>query len=361
MQSTRYYLGFNLVNGIGPARLARLIDHCGSIDAAWHASTSDLMAAGIDSRTIETILATRQTIDLDSLIERAERLGVRLISRDDPAYPPLLGHIPTAPPLLYVRGTLHDTDQWALAVVGTRSPTLYGKEVARRIVTDLAQMGITIVSGLALGVDSIAHSAALEAGGRTIAVLGCGVDVPYPERNQRLAAQICENGAIISDYPLGTKPVPTNFPPRNRIISGLSRATLVVEAGQRSGALITVDFALEQGRDVFAVPGSIFSAASVGTNRLISNGATLATSAQQILDDLHLATASVQQEVAAVVPADPTETQLLELLTADPIHVDTLGRASGLSAAQILAVLSVMELKGSVRQVGGMQFVRGRW
>lgn len=360
MDNTRYYLGFNLINGIGPARLARLVQHCGSIEAAWHADKSVLYAAGIDSRTSETLLAARRTLDLDDMMERAERQGISLLTQEDANYPALLAQAPGAPPLLYVRGELVASDEWALAVVGTRRPTTYGKEATRRLVTDLAQAGITIVSGLALGIDTIAHTAALEAGGRTVAVLGCGVDVAYPERNQRLAAQICESGALVSDYPLGTMPMPANFPPRNRIISGMALGTLIVEAAERSGALITVEFALEQGRDVFAVPGNIFSPMSVGVNKLISNGAMLTASAQQILDSLNLSGALVQQEIAEVMPADPTEAHLLSLLSAEPAHVDALGRASGLSAAHVLSVLSMMELKGSVRQVGGMQFVRAR-
>lgn len=357
---TRYYLGFNLVPGIGPTRLARLIERCGSVEAAWHATLDDLMSTGLDGKIGMALLAARRNLDLDAEMERVAQAGAHLITLEDPHYPALLTQIPAPPPLLYVRGTLSSADEWAIAVVGTRAPTSYGREATRRIVTDLASRSITVVSGLALGIDTIAHQAAIEAEGRTLAVLGCGIDFPYPERNQRLAAQICENGALISEYPLQTPPTATNFPPRNRIISGLSLGTLVVEAGERSGALITVDFALEQGRDVFAVPGSIFSAKSAGTNRLIRNGAGLVANARDILENLNLMSASVQQEIAALLPDDPTEALLLTHLSAEPQHADGLSRTCGLPAAVVAATLAMLELKGYVRQVGSMEYVLAR-
>jgi DNA processing protein len=360
MDKRCYYLGFNLINGIGPVRTNRLIELFGSVEAAWKASHSELLHAGLDSRSTEQLLTKRRSFDLEALLEDALKQGIQVICREDPDYPSLLSHVPNPPPLLYVRGTLHPNDQWALAVVGTRKPSNYGREVTRRFVEELCHAGITIVSGLALGIDTIAHSTALEAGGRTIAVLGCGVDISYPERNHQLAQQICEQGALVSDYPIGTKPIANNFPPRNRIISGLSLGTLVVEAGQRSGSLITVDFALEQGREVYAVPGQIYNGPSMGTNELIRSGASLASSPQIILDDLNLAGAMVQQEIADIVPHDPIEAEILKWLSPNPIHIDELGRASGLSSSQLLAALSMLELKGSVRQLGGMQFVRAR-
>jgi DNA processing protein len=355
--NTRYYLGFNLVPGIGPTRLASLIEVCGSVEAAWHASTSQMMSAGLDKKSTTALLKAQRELDLDARMEQIVASGIQLLSIEDADYPALLAHTPNAPPLLYVRGALTPADDWAIGVVGTRSPTTYGKEATRAIVNELARNGITVVSGLAMGIDSIAHKAALEADGRTIAVLGCGVDIIYPERNQALAEQIMENGAIISDYPLGTRPMGANFPPRNRIISGLSRATLVTEAGEKSGALITVEFALEQGRDVFAVPGSIFSPNSSGVHRLIRNGAALVSCAQDILEELHMTAVSLQQEIAAALPEDPAEAALLQHLSAEPQHIDALCRASGQSVQEISATLAMLELKGYVRQVGTMEFV----
>ncbi|NNJ11979.1 DNA-protecting protein DprA [Chloroflexales bacterium ZM16-3] len=356
--TTRYYLGFNLISGVGPARLARLIAHCGSVDAAWNADALDLAMAGLDSRSSAALLSTRPQIDLDAELERAERAGVTLLTVEDAAYPALLRAAPGAPPLIYVRGTLGPADDWAVAVVGTRSPTSYGREVAHRLSHDLAQSGVTVVSGLAIGVDSVAHAAALEAGGRTVAVLGSGVDLPYPERNRGLAERIIAHGALVSDYPLGTRPVATNFPPRNRLISGLSLGTLVVEAGERSGALITVEFALEQGREVFAVPGHIFSRQSAGTHQLLRNGAALVACADDILENLNLTAAAVQHEARAELPTDPAEIALIEILSYEPQHVDLIGRTAGMSSAQVMAAMAMLELKGLVRQSGPMEYVR---
>ncbi len=358
---TRYYLGFNLVPGVGPARLARLIERCGSVEGAWHADAFDLAAAGLDARSSAALAAAQQRLDLDHELERVIRHEVQLLTLEDPAYPALLREAPGAPPLIYVRGELLAADRWAVAVVGTRTPTIYGREATLRLVRELAEAGVSVVSGLALGVDSVAHTAALDAGGRTLAVLGSGVDQPYPERNRRLADQIIQQGALISDYPLGAKPVAANFPPRNRIISGLSLGTLVVEAGVRSGALITVNFALEQGREVLAVPGPIFSPQSAGPHQLIRDGATIVTSAADLLDALQMTTAQVQHEARTELPVDPIEARLLDLLSYTSQHTDDLGRAAQLSAAEVAATLALLELKGFVRQAGPMQYVRVRW
>jgi DNA processing protein len=358
---TRYYLGFNLVPGVGPARLARLIERCGSVEGAWHADAFDLAAAGLDARSSAALAAAQHRLDLDAELERVQRSGVQLLTLEDAAYPRLLREAPGAPPLIYVRGEVLAADSWAVAVVGTRTPTVYGREATLRLVRELAEAGVTIVSGLALGVDTVAHTAALDAGGRTLAVLGSGVDQPYPERNRRLAERIIEQGALIADYPLGMKPIAANFPPRNRIISGLSLGTLVVEAGIRSGALITVNFALEQGREVLAVPGPIFSPQSAGAHQLLRDGATLVTSVTDLLDALQMTTVQVQQEARNELPTDPVEARLLDLLSYTPQHTDDLGRAAHLSAAEVAATLALLELKGFVRQAGPMQYVRVRW
>lgn len=360
MSNTRFYLGFNLVNGIGPARLDRLIECCGSIEGAWRASAGEIMATGLDARSAEALLKAQRTIDLDAELERAERAGVRLITREHAGYPQALAQIPAPPPLLYVIGRLEEVDDWSVAVVGTRSPTAYGKEVARRIVGDLAGAGVSVVSGLAIGVDSIAHASALEAGGRTIAVLASGLDQVYPERNRALAEQIATSGALVSEFPIGTKPMPQLFPVRNRIISGLALGTLVVEAGEQSGALITVRYALEQGRDVFAVPGPIYSPKSMGPNQLIRDGAGLVIQAQDILEALNLSAAAAQREVQAALPEDPTEAALLALVGYQPQHVDELRRQAALPITLVSSTLAILELKGLVRQAGAMQYVRAR-
>lgn len=362
-QQQQYYYGFNLVPGIGPARLAKLIERCGSVAAAWHASPADLLAAGIDARSSVALEQIRGSVDLAARLAELAADGIQIVTVEDVAYPRLLLGVPNAPPLLYLRGDLTPTDDWAVAVVGTRSPTTYGKEATRMLVAELARRGVTIISGLAIGIDAVAHTAALDAGGRTIAVLGSGIDQVYPERNRALAGRIVQQGALISDYPLGTKPMAANFPPRNRIISGLALGTLVVEAGEKSGSLITVEFALEHGREVFAVPGSIFSRNSAGTHRLIRDGAAIVTCADDVLDALNLASAPVQQEIALTVLddlADATEATLMQHLSGEPQHIDLLTRASGLPAATVSATLAMLELKGYARQVGQMEYVRAR-
>jgi DNA processing protein len=287
-------------------------------------------------------------------------LGIRLVSRDDPSYPPLLAQTAHPPFLLYVRGTLTDNDRWALAVVGTRQASTYGKDVTRKLVTGLVAAGVTIVSGLALGIDAVAHNAALAAGGRTLAVLGSGVDQIYPQSNYQLGSTIPQQGALVSEYAIGTLPTATNFPPRNRLISGLSLGVLVVEAAPKSGALITAQFAGEQGRDVFAVPGNIFSPRSEGTHRLLKDGAMLVTCVDDILDALNLQSAVVQQEMSAIMPETPTEAALLALVEDEPQHIDELRRQSGLNMPEVSSTLALLELKGLVRQVAGMQYVLAR-
>lgn len=353
-----FWVAFNRVPGIGPARLAALLEVCGTIEQAWKAPIQQLKAAGLDRRSLESLLATRRSLDLEAEWSSLERNGIAVLTWDDLEYPANLRQIVHAPPVLYVRGGLTPEDRCAVAVVGTRRASAYGREVAHRLATELARNGVTIVSGLALGVDAIAHQAALDAGGRTIGVLGSGVDQIYPARNRTLAKQMLHQGAIVSEYPLGTKPEANNFPPRNRVISGLSLCVVVVEAGERSGALITASFAAEQGRDVFAVPGSILHPGSAGCNQLIQNGAMPLLSVDDVLQQLDLERVTTQHEVRQAVPPDDSEAQLLTHLSGEPKHVDELVREVTLAAAQISSLLTLMELKGLVRQVSPMRYVR---
>ena len=356
----KYWVGFNIVPSIGPAKVRALLDYFGDLETAWHAGTGALRQAGMDRRAIENLNRLRGQIDLDAEMEKLDRHHVTVLTWEDDAYPSLLKQIYAPPPVLYVRGTLTVDDEWAVGMVGTRRATSYGKQVARMLGEDLARSGVTVVSGLARGIDGIAHQAALDAGGRTIAVTACGLDSVYPPEHRKLAHAIVENGAMVSDYPLGTRPEARNFPPRNRIISGLSLGTVVVEAGHKSGALITAEFALEQGREVFAVPGNIVSRASVGCNRLIRDGARMVLSAQDILEELNLTMIEHQAEARSFLPADPTEAQLLNLVSDNPIHVDEICRQSNLPIHQVSSTLAMMELKGMVRQVGGMQYTLAR-
>jgi DNA processing protein len=360
LSASKYWVGFSSVRGIGPMKFRALLNHFGDLEEAWHADALELKEAGLDRRALGSFMTMRSTISLDGEMEKIERQGVKVLTWDDPAYPPRLLNIYNPPPVLYVKGEILDEDQWAVAVVGTRGATVYGKEATQRIAGGLARNGLTIVSGLARGIDSEAHRAALEAGGRTIAVLGSGVDVIYPAESRRLAKTVVERGALVSEYVMGTQPEAGNFPPRNRIISGLSLGVVIIEAGERSGALITADFALEQGREVFAVPGNIFRKKSMGANKLIQQGAKPVLSVEDILEELNLTMVSQQAEVRAIVPENETEAALLEYITADPVHVDEIGQKSGLPIAQVSSTLALMELKGMVRQVGGMSYVLAR-
>lgn len=361
MSDLRYFIGFNRVSGIGPAKLQRLIDFFGDLGSAWKAGPFDLVRAGLDKRALENFLKARQEMDLDAETDRAQRACDLILTWDDEAYPRRLKEIPQPPPVLYVKGTLDPADDWSLAVVGTRNASAYGKETTRALVTELAHNKMTIVSGLARGIDAAAHVSALDAGGRTIAVMGSGIDIVYPPEHTKLAAMIAEHGAVISDYPVGMKPAADNFPARNRIISGLSLGVLIVEGDQVSGAMITCDFALEQDREVFAVPGNIFRRESRGPNKLIRESrAKLITSVADILEELNLTMIAEKQAARTIVPSNETEAVLLKYLSADPTHVDEIRQQSGLPIAAVTSTLALMELKGMVMQMGGMNYVIAR-
>jgi DNA processing protein len=337
-----------------------LLDYYGDIELAWQANPGELRAIGLDKRAVENLVKVREGVDLEAELLKLDRLNVSVLTWDSPDYPKLLKNITNPPPALYVRGSLIPQDEWALAVVGTRSATTYGKECARMLVSGLVKNNITVVSGLAYGIDTEAHQAAIRAGGRTIAVMGCGVDIIYPSENKKLAQAIVENGALVSEYPLGTKPESSNFPPRNRIISGLSLGVLFVEGTVQSGARITTDFALEQGREVLAVPGSILHKAGSGPNYLIQNGAKLVASVTDILEELNLTMIAQHTEARAIIPDNDMEAVILKQLSSEPVHVDELGRSTGLPAADVASTLIMMELKGMVRQVGGMNYIIAR-
>jgi DNA processing protein len=353
----RYLIGFSHIPGIGRVKLSLLQGYFGDLERAWSAPAEALKHAGLDARAVEALTSTRGGISLDTEIEKLRRYDVRALSPDDPLYPPRLREIYDYPPLLYVRGSLVPGDEFAVGVVGTRRPSVYGKQVAEELTMELARNGITIVSGLAAGVDSVAHRAALQAGGRTIAVAGCGLDIVYPSSHVALAKQIMAQGALVSEFPLGTKPRAEHFPQRNRIISGMSLGVVVVEAGDRSGALLTANRALEHNREVFAVPGSIYSPNSRGTNRLIQDGAKLVASCADILQELNLNLVTRQLELKEPVAATDTEAQLLGHLSKEAIHVDDLCRSSGLPVATVTGTLAMLELKGLVRPLGSMNYV----
>lgn len=353
----RYWVGFNLVKGIGAVRLQALIDHFGDLATAWQSPVGALRTAGLSQKLAERIVQVRDSVDLEKILVQTEGLGINILTWNDEGYPARLKEIDQPPPVLYVRGTIIPEDSWAVSVVGTRRLSAYGRQVSEDLGSFLAANGITVVSGLARGVDAIAHQSALKAGGRTIAVMGCGVERIYPPEHTQLAGKIISSGALISDYAPGTPPDAANFPPRNRIISGLSIATVVVEAGEASGALITAQFAVDQGREVFAVPGNILAPQSKGTNRLIAQGAHPLLSARDLLDMLDLAQIPEQRIVRQALPVDETESKLMSVLTHEPLHLDDIRARTELPIERVSATLVMMELKGLVRQVGGNNYV----
>ncbi len=351
-------MAFNRIPRLGPARFRLMEKYFGSMLKAWDAPSSEFKAAGLDEETVKSIQAKRPTLDPDGELERMEKAGVRAMNWNDSSYPSRLKEIYDPPPVLYVLGTLLPEDERSVAVVGTRKATAYGKEVTYRISSDLARNQVTVVSGLARGIDAMAHRAALEAGGRTLAVMGSGPDIIYPSEHTALAQQIAQTGALLSEHPIGVKPSPGNFPRRNRIMSGMTLGTLVVEAGDTSGALWTVRHALEQDREVFAVPGSIFSQVSRGCNQLIQEGAKLVLDYNDILEELNLSAVGQQTEMKALFPKDETESKVLRYVTYEPVHIDDVIRSSGLPIATVSSTLALMEVKGMVKQVGSMNYVR---
>ncbi len=356
----KYWAALNRIAGLGRARYSLLESHFPSMEEAWNANASELRAAGLDTKLASHIVSERANISPDAEIERLAKHNITAITWHDSAYPARLKEVYDLPPLLYARGELTAADEWCVSVVGTRRPTPYGRQVAEELSYGLAQNSICVVSGLARGIDSIAHRAALDAGGRTLAVLACGLDIVYPPEHAKLAMEIVERGALVSDYPPGTQPRGEYFPRRNRIMSGLSLGVLVIEGDFKSGAIITARLALEQDREVFAAPGSIFSVQSRGTNSLIKEGAKLVQGVEDVLEELNLTMVPQQLQMKEIMPATDTEAGLLRHISREPVHVDEVCRQSGLPIATVSSVLAMLELKGLVRQMGPMSYVRAR-
>jgi len=349
---------------LGPKKYRQLVEHFGSPQKVLSASRKELsIIPGLSKEAITSLTQKKSKIKIDEELKRINELGIRIVHFRHSLYPASLGMIFDPPFLLYLKGDLEEEDADALAIVGTRRATTYGKLIARRLARELAQRGITIVSGLARGIDSAAHQGALEGGGRTIAVLGSGIDVIYPGENRKMVEEIARRGAVLSEYPLGTQPYAPHFPQRNRIISGLSKGVLVVEAPPRSGALITADFALEQGREVFAVPGNVTSPNSQGTNRLIKEGAKLVESVDDILEELDFS--YLKKENKQILDREipslfSQERKILELLGEEPVHIDLLIHKSNLPPSKVGELLMKLQIKGLARELPGKLFVRDR-
>lgn len=357
----KFWLALNQISIIGPVRFQRLLNYFGDLARVWVAPNNELIKAGLEPKIAAELMNKRKEIDPDLELAKIEKIGVQIITTLDPDYPKLLQEIYSPPPLLYCLGKLDLNNDFTLAVVGSRKTSNYGRQVTEQIVAELSLAGLTIISGLALGIDACAHQAALNAGGKTVAVLGSGIDQIYPAANRQLSQKIIEkNGAIISEFPLGTPPYKSNFPQRNRIIAGLSLGALVTEAGGKSGALITAFCALEQNREVFAVPGSIYSQGSFGPNGLIKKGARPITSAAEILETLNLSRAKDFKSAKEIIPQNETEKILLEIITNEPTHVDKLVQSARLDISVINSTLSLMEMKGMVKNLGNQKYIKAR-
>jgi len=373
-ESLPFWVALTRIEGLGIRGCHKVIEHFGSPQAAYMASLTELESCGIPAQVAQAIFAQSALKDAEKELDEAAKTECQLIAFDSEIYPPLLKQIPDAPLLLYVRGDVNVLSQYGVAIVGTRRPSAYGSSVAHRLAHDLAARRLVVVSGLARGVDSASHRGALEAKGKTVAVLGSGINVIYPRENKRLAEEIAASGAVISEFPLGTGPTPENFPIRNRIISGLSLGVVIVEAAEYSGSLITARLALEQNREVFAVPGNITSAQSFGPNHLIKQGAKLVDQWMDVVEEFP---AEVRMQLlppaempdpggmgaqpATLFEASLTADQkaVFEVLRADQaLFVDDIASAAGVPHPRVLGALLELEMNGLIRQLPGKNFVR---
>jgi len=359
VQNLYYWVALSLAPGVGSILFKRLTKKFGSPEGVFKASSKELARVeGVGPKVVESLRKFHWKQRVEKELRGAEKIGARIITWEEEEYPFILKQIYDPPPLLYVLGCLSRQDQLAVAVVGSRHPTTYGQAAAERIAMGLVRGGVTVVSGLARGVDSYAHRGALTAGGRTIGVLGCGIDIIYPPENRELFDLVAMQGAILSEFPLGTPPDSDHFPIRNRVISGLCLGVAVVEATLRSGSLITARFALEQGRDVYAVPGNVDSARSAGTNRLIKEGAKLVTRAEDILEEI----LPLQGPLTLEAPAPPKlceeEAKVFSVLNHEARHIDEVIARCAFPSAKVSAILLALELAGHVKQLPGKRFAK---
>jgi DNA processing protein len=359
------WLALNMIQGIGSSVFKNLLEKFGHPECVFEASLHELVEVeGVRKEIAYRIVRGEFISDPEEELRKVKKCNARIITYLDPSYPAFLKEIPYAPVLLYVKGKEIPIDRTFMAIVGSRNPTHYGIKSAEKIAFGLATRGIGVVSGLATGIDSAAHRGCLRGKGFTIAVMGTGIDRVYPASNKQLSEQVMKNGALISEFPTGSPPEPKNFPIRNRIISGLSRGVVVVEATKNSGSLITASFALDQGREVFAVPGSIDSFKSMGTHSLIKQGAKLVENADDILEEFEFGDKSAKNNDVLTdttdLPPDmgKSERRVYEIIGNYPVHIDQIVRTGGMDAGEVLSILMQMELKGIIKQLPGKMFVR---
>lgn len=362
MDSREALVALNLLPDIGPVRVRNLLSRFGSAQAVLAATQADLSQVDkVGFKAANNIIRWRELIDLDGELRRIDQFGANIVTTDDSEYPALLRHIYDPPLVLYVRGTLRPEDAYAIAMVGTRQSTLYGRQTTERLARQLAASGVTVVSGGARGIDSASHEGALQSGGRTIAVLGTGLDIVYPAENVKLYQRIAEQGAVITQFPFGRKGDKQSFPIRNRIVAGMTQGTVVVEANRASGALITANFAAEYGRTVYAVPGRVDSPRSAGCHDLIKDGARLCESAEDVLAEFaHLQAIEPEEPEIPMPTLSHPEQQVFHVLTHEEMQQDEIICRSELPAAQVSVILLQLEMKKLVQQHPGRLFTRAR-
>jgi len=360
--SLKYWLAWNKIPDIGPKRFYKLLEYFGSVENAWEAKSGEISRVlNLSSKISSRLFEEKNNIIPERELDLIFKHKANVITIEDALYPENLKTIHYPPPVLYFKGTIVEADKNSISIVGTRKATYYGKMVAEKLSKDLTLAGLTIISGMARGIDTAAHKGALSVNGRTIAVLGCGIDHIYPPENRRLAQEIQESGAVISEFPLSTLPERQNFPRRNRIISGLSLGTVVVEAAEKSGALITADFALEQGREVFAIPGNINSPLSNGSHNLIKQGAKLVNNYQDILEEINivLPQKTAEKEIVKENTSLTEEEKIIyRLITKEPAQIDEIIGVSKLSAGKVSEILLNLELKDLIKEIEGKRFIK---
>ncbi|HAW59905.1 MAG TPA: DNA-protecting protein DprA [Actinobacteria bacterium] len=354
-----YWLGLKLIPELNN-RLNRALECFGSPENIWKASIKELRGElGLSVDVAEGVIRQKNELCLDRELDKIRRAGVELLTISDPSYPGPLKEIHSPPPVLFIKGELIKSYEVAVAIVGSRKASSFGRTLASELAQNLSRCGITIVSGVARGIDSAAHRGALKEEGGTVGVLGCGLDIVYPPENKRLYLEIAERGSLISEQPLGMRALPQHFPARNRIISGLSLGVIVIEAPQKSGALITADFALEQGREVMAVPGNVKSSLSKGTHTLLKQGACLVESVDDVIEALNLNLKSIKGGISGKEELlSAQEKAVLTVLDWEPRHIDAIASEVGLTASQVASLLSVLEIKGFVKQDFGKRYLR---
>ncbi len=365
-QDIRDWIALSRISSITPHRFKHLVDALGEPGCVFQTSPEEIQSrTGLQDKYCNPILEQREKVfeQTDKDLDYLSREKISVCTYKDTDYPQLLLQIHSFPPILYIKGSITEADVNSIGMVGTRRPTPYGISVTKNLSMALAEKGITIISGLARGIDTVSHQSALEMHGRTLAVLGCGLDVDYPSGSSALKERICENGALITEFPIGSYPAPFNFPVRNRIISGLSLGIIVVEAAEKSGALITADYALQQNREVFAVPGPVTYETSKGTNRLIKQGAKLVESVEDILEEIfpnsgisRVEKIKAQTLTSLALPLN--EEKCLEVMGIEPLHIDQIVENTGLSSQEVSISLLNLELEGYINQVAGKRYFR---